>query len=36
MNPYITSGMGIGVLIVTVLACYLISHIIFVKKDILI
>lgn len=36
MNPYITSEMGIGVLIVTILVCYLISHIIFIKKDILI
>lgn len=35
-NPYATTMMGIGVLLITTLVCYVISHFIFVKKDILI
>ena len=35
-NPNITLGMGIVVLIVTTIICYVIAHIVFKKKDILI
>ena len=35
-NPHITTSFGIGTLIVTSIVCYLISHIVFTRKDILI
>ena len=35
-NPNVTTAFGIGTLIVTSIVCYLISHIVFTKKDILI
>jgi ABC-2 type transport system permease protein len=35
-NPHVTTSFGIGTLIVTSIVCYLISHIVFTKKDILI
>ncbi|MBC8060006.1 MAG: ABC transporter permease [Clostridiaceae bacterium] len=35
-NPNITTSFGIGTLIVTSIVCYVISHIVFTKKDILI
>ncbi len=35
-NPNVSTAFGIGALIVTSLVCYLISHIVFTKKDILI
>ncbi|MGH4118618.1 ABC transporter permease subunit [Clostridium sp.] len=35
-NPHLTTSFGISTLIVTSIVCYLISHIVFTKKDILI
>lgn len=35
-NPYVSTSFGIGTLIVTSIVCYLISHIVFTRKDILI
>jgi len=35
-NPNVTTAFGVGTLIVTSIVCYLISHIVFTKKDILI
>lgn len=35
-NPNVSTAFGIGTLIVTSIGCYLISHIVFTKKDILI
>ncbi|MBC8060691.1 MAG: ABC transporter permease subunit [Clostridiaceae bacterium] len=35
-NPNITTSFGIGTLIVTTIVCYVIAHIVFTKKDILI
>ncbi|MGH4124590.1 MAG: ABC transporter permease [Clostridium sp.] len=35
-NPNVTTAFGIGTLIVTSIVCYLISHIVFTRKDILI
>jgi len=35
-NPSLSTTFGIGVLIVTTVACYLIAHIVFTRKDILI
>lgn len=35
-NPHVSTAFGIGVLIGTSIVCYLISHVVFTKKDILI
>lgn len=35
-NPYVTPALGIGTLIATTVICYIISHLVFTKRDILI